>query len=213
MIFEKLKRHQNEEVKAGAEEPFHMIQAAIILNDTTQAVKVMHNWVLQMATSADGSPRPAGSAEEAIYVRFFANLLATWRHVGVPLNEVRAEANHVIHCYVRLLMAHEDHESIATYVAEIVGDPELQVRVYSDYLKRISDRDAQRVGLERAQTAGLPVAAITKVRGGGTELQNTEGHAMYHIRWICLFLFVASGSPCVSCLLPGRGSKAERASG
>jgi hypothetical protein len=164
MIFEKLKRHQNEDVKLGAEEPLHMIQAAIILNDVRQAVMVMHEWVLTMPTGPDGSPRPTGSAAEAIYLRFFASLLACWRHVGVALDEVRSQANHVVHCYVRLLIAKEEHECVATYVAEIVGDPDLQVFVYSDYLKRISDRDAQRVGLERAKAAGLPVGEITKVR-------------------------------------------------
>lgn len=164
MIFEKLKRHQNEDVKIGAEEPLHMIQAAIILNDVRQAVMVMHEWVLAMPTSPDGSPRPTGSAAEAIYLRFFASLLACWRHGGVALHDVRSQANHVVHCYVRLLIAKEEHECVATYVAEIVEDPDLQVFVYSDYLKRISDRDAQRVSLERAQAAGLPVGEITKVR-------------------------------------------------
>ncbi len=69
-----------EEVQAGAKEPFHILQSAIILNDIAAAVNFMHQWAQQsVATSERGAPRPRDDVETAIYLRVFSHMIICWR--------------------------------------------------------------------------------------------------------------------------------------
>ncbi|CAK9831014.1 Nuclear pore complex protein Nup107 [Anthophora retusa] len=145
-VFKELHASKNPIIRAQANEPDHLIQKYIILDQIPKLMEKIEN----MIDTNTCDPH---------FLRFLAHLIFFFRQIGKNAKDKIGDK--VLLAYVRVLIEMDDPVLIAFYTAML--PQELQVTNYASYLERIKDLEQRKKCLAAAEDANLNVEAITKL--------------------------------------------------
>ncbi|KAL1924881.1 uncharacterized protein VTP21DRAFT_4535 [Calcarisporiella thermophila] len=149
-IFDRVSRSGTEELRLSANEPFHLIQALIILNRTDELLRDFRERLLDPS-------KHLSSWERSHVLRFMAHLVIYLRSIGVSLPEEDGDA--IIQSYVSMLVESGKSRVVALYASKLPHD--LQVHSYAKFLKTIrEDKKTRFEYLSIAYKYNLDVDAI-----------------------------------------------------
>ncbi|CAK9799994.1 Nuclear pore complex protein Nup107 [Anthophora plagiata] len=161
-VFKELHASKNPIICAQANEPDHLIQKYIILDQIPKLMKEIEN----MIDTNTCDPH---------FLRFLAHLIFFFRQIGKNAKDTIGDK--VLLAYVRVLIEMDDPVLIAFYTAML--PQELQVTNYASYLERIKDLEQRKKCLAAAEDANLNVEAITKlvvesIRSKNVDIDTTD---------------------------------------
>lgn len=145
-VFVKISAYPMAKIKKEAEEPDHIIQKYIILDQIPQLMIEIDKWLHE----ANCSPQ---------FIRFLAHLVLFLRQIGQIHRDDIAEK--VLVAYVKILIENINEPQLISYYTATLGK-ESQIEMYSLYLENISDNNERKEALQNAEDTGLDVQAITK---------------------------------------------------
>ena len=154
-IFETLAKDANPNLSASAQEPFHQIQASLILDQIQDVFIRLSN---QLATEQDFSTDPSIPHLPHV-LRFSVHLALFLRQLGYTLPEL--QVNLVIQGFIQLLIKSGKRDLVAPYTHHLPSS--MQIQVYSQFLKSIHDDQHVRIEyLKMAFAHGLPGMEIAR---------------------------------------------------
>ncbi|XP_076668164.1 nuclear pore complex protein Nup107 [Andrena cerasifolii] len=145
-VFNELQASKNPIIREQANEPDHLIQKYLILD---QIPKLMDEIEFMIDTRTC----------DPHFVRFLGHLIYFFRQIGKNVNDKVGDK--VLLAYVRVLIEMDDPVLIAFYTAML--PQEAQVTNYASYLEVIQDYEQRKKCLAAAEDANLNVEAITKL--------------------------------------------------
>ncbi|KAF7644664.1 hypothetical protein LDENG_00218040 [Lucifuga dentata] len=146
-VFEELQASESERVLAGSREHYHIIHKFVILGDLDGLLEEFSDWLTA------SKPLPSH------LLRFMTHLLLFFRSLGLALKEeVCVE---VLKVYVSLLIRDQQCDLVASYVSQLPAD--LATAQYATFLETINQPELRPHCLQLATSAGLDVAAVTKL--------------------------------------------------
>ncbi|CAL7946335.1 unnamed protein product [Xylocopa violacea] len=145
-VFKELHASKNPIIRAQSNEPDHLIQKYLILD---QIPKLMEE-IESMIETKTCDPH---------FLRFLAHLIFFFRQIGKNAKDKIGDK--VLLAYVRVLIEMDDPTLIAFYTAML--PQELQVTNYASYLEGVKEYEQRKKCLTAAENANLNVEAITKL--------------------------------------------------
>ncbi|KAH6575535.1 hypothetical protein BASA62_001874 [Batrachochytrium salamandrivorans] len=149
-IFTDLSKSEDARISREASEPFHIIQAHLILNSLDVLFASLSAQLIEMEQNLD-TPAIAGLPR---VLRFSAHLILLLREMGVV--EVAEHSHHVhflLRKYIEMLMVAGKGDLIAMYIAFLPS--EMQVDCYSSFLQDVNEDLETRYALAMAGTASV----------------------------------------------------------
>ncbi|KAH6599616.1 hypothetical protein BASA50_002958 [Batrachochytrium salamandrivorans] len=149
-IFTDLSKSEDARISREASEPFHIIQAHLILNSLDVLFASLSAQLIEMEQNLD-TPAIAGLPR---VLRFSAHLILLLREMGVV--EVAEHSHHVhflLRKYIEMLMVAGKGDLIAMYIAFLPS--EMQVDCYSSFLQDVNEDLETRYALAMAGTEYL----------------------------------------------------------
>lgn len=138
---------ESKEVREEVATPHRILQRFIMLEEWDS----LNKYLLDCTTGENqvvlGDPH---------FVRFLCHLVLVLRRLKVPLTPEATES--VIVCYIRYLVSADRPQQVAWYSSQI--SRELQIEVYSDFLKTLSNDTDKKMCLTLAEENGLPLYEI-----------------------------------------------------
>lgn len=156
-VFKELHASKNPIIRTQSNEPDHLIQKYLILDQIPKLMTEIEN----MIDSRTCDPH---------FLRFLAHLICFFRQIGK--NSKDKIGDKVLLAYVRVLIEMGDPILIAFYTAML--PQELQVTNYASYLESIKDYEQRKKCLTAAEDANLNVEAITKLVVESIRSKNIE---------------------------------------
>lgn len=159
-IFKKLEAGNPPNVSMEAKSPEHIIQKLLILDEISNLVKVLEEWVTDPNASTT-------------FLRFATHLILFLHQIG-QLNS-REIVEVCIEEYVKRLWKLGETRLVAFYLSKVSTD--LQTCLYAKCLEEIEDNDERKAALQYAEDYDLNVFAITKkivenIRNKPQEMEN-----------------------------------------
>ncbi|OAD62237.1 hypothetical protein WN48_06878 [Eufriesea mexicana] len=156
-VFKELHASKNPIIRTQSNEPDHLIQKYLILDQIPKLMTEIEN----MIDSRTCDPH---------FLRFLAHLICFFRQIGKNTKDKIGDK--VLLAYVRVLIEMGDPILIAFYTAML--PQELQVTNYASYLESIKDYEQRKKCLTAAEDANLNVEAITKLVVESIRSKNIE---------------------------------------
>lgn len=142
-IFENISANRSERVRREAEGYMNTVVKYIILDNVAELMGEISNWLSREKLNGQ-------------MLRFLAHLVLFMRQIGRSHRE--DVADRVVRAYVEWLFSTHDPRLVAFYTATLPSD--MQVMLFSKFLKRIRDSVERQKCLEEAMKAGLDVEVI-----------------------------------------------------
>ncbi|XP_076015971.1 nuclear pore complex protein Nup107 [Genypterus blacodes] len=146
-VFEELQASESERVLGESREHYHIIQKFVILGDLDGLLEEMSDWLTA------SKPLPSH------LLRFMTHLLLFFRSLGLALKE--EVCVDVLKAYISLLIRDQQCDLVASYVSQLPAD--LATAHYAAFLETVNQPELRPRCLQLATTAGLDVAAVTKL--------------------------------------------------
>ncbi|XP_054005654.1 nuclear pore complex protein Nup107 [Hylaeus anthracinus] len=145
-VFKELHASKNPTTRAQSNEPDHLIQKYLILDQIPELMEEIENMIDRKTCDPH-------------FLRFLAHLVFFFRQIGKNVNDKVGDK--VLSAYVNILIEIDDPILIAFYTAML--PQEAQVTSYASYLEMIKDYEQRKKCLTAAEDANLNVEAITKL--------------------------------------------------
>uniref|UniRef100_T2MEI4 Nuclear pore complex protein n=1 Tax=Hydra vulgaris TaxID=6087 RepID=T2MEI4_HYDVU len=142
-IIDHIRSHPNIDIRKQAGDPYRILQTNIILNDINDFLKEMKKLI---------------ESKDPHLIRFLAHLVLFLQAIGMQTQD--DICNEILHSYVKVLIDIKQNNLVATYTARL--PPDMQVKVYANFLQDIDDLESRQSYLNLADEAGLDLGLITK---------------------------------------------------
>ncbi|XP_029902109.1 nuclear pore complex protein Nup107 isoform X2 [Myripristis murdjan] len=146
-VFEELQASESKRVLEETKQHYHLIQKFVILGDLDGLLDEFSDWL------TDPKPLPSH------LLRFMTHLVLFYRSLGLALKE--EVCVDVVKAYISLLVQDQRCDLVACYVSQLPAA--LATEQYAHFLQGVAAPPLQRRCLQLAATAGLDVAAVTKL--------------------------------------------------
>ncbi|KAI9088752.1 nuclear pore protein 84/107 [Phlyctochytrium arcticum] len=149
-IFDALEKGDNEHLRTSSQEPFHIVQKAIILNDIN-ALMSQFTSNLQGQTSQFGTLTPH-------FLRFMAHFALLMQDISlsIPTDDVTA----IVEQYVQALTQGKQNELVAQYASFLPSS--IQVERYAMFMQNVLDDPDMKRYLHLAKQHGMDATAIAQ---------------------------------------------------
>ncbi|CEH16901.1 Nuclear pore complex, rNup107 component (sc Nup84) [Ceraceosorus bombacis] len=157
-IFEVLAQTESHGVHEQANNPYAVVQRAVILDNVNEFLMHVEQRLLDMRETAD--PRIY-----ARLVRFFAHLVLFLRRLQVDKPPSDMVANSILRAYVEVLEVDGAKDSLVAMYASAL-EPESATQSYAHFLKLMpitATEEERRAALARASENDLDVAAVARM--------------------------------------------------
>lgn len=133
--------------------PHRILQRHVILEEWHLLNKQLLEWTSRQQDSCNEEDT---FAKDPHFLRFLTHFVLILKRLNVPMTTESVES--VIVAYIRYLVIAQRPQQVAWYTSQL--SLELQVTVYSDFLKSISNDKDRRMCLALAEENGLPLYTI-----------------------------------------------------
>lgn len=156
-VFKELHASKNSIIRTHANEPDHLIQKYLILDQIPKLMEEIEKMIDRKTCDSH-------------FLRFLAHLIFFFRQIGKNVNDKVGDK--VLSAYVHVLIEIDDPMLIAFYTAML--PQEAQVTSYASYLETIKDYEQRKKCLTAAEDANLNVEAITKLVVESIRFKNVD---------------------------------------